>query len=296
LEKVSARLDRSIEKQEFKTRALNKAVVECEKEIARIERRILSEEAGIKLLTELSSSLSSQLCKLEPACDSINEVKNQISQIKHNSEGLRERVVESWRSLDELVKVKHNLKILNFKRRKKTAIILAKSRAHSIRGRFNSQEQLNTLSKSINDCKIRTERLTKKLQLELSKRDQEIRKIKEIKERLGKFYNEREGARRNIVTLKAQRNAAKKKLTSLQKDLISWAERKPLNLPSRETSLSTEDKIEPFVNIAHIRDIETLERIICDLSQKNNSLKKDLSEKTSKLLKLMVMHSTIGES
>jgi len=297
LETVNKRLDKSLVKDQSKTREINTAVIKCEQEIAQMERRIVSEGGGIKLLTELSFNLNSQLCKIEPAVDSIYEVKKQISKNLVFCEGLRTSIVDASMKMEELVKVKQNRKLLNLELEKKTAAMVAKSSAHLIRDEYKVQEELSLVSKNIIELKVVTDRLRNNLQRQLRKRDKEIENVKSIQECVRTFSKEREGAKRNIAILKAARNAANKKLASLKKDISIRARQNVIIEPSfKQSVLEGEDMVVSSEDVAKITDIKTLERVIFDLCQKNKNLKKDLSKTTSRVLNLMVTLSTIGDT
>jgi len=178
LETVNKRLDKSVWKEEYKTRKINRAVIQGEQEIAQMERKIVSEEGGMKLLAELSVSLASQLCKMEPAVDSSHEVKKQITEVHFFCEGLRMRIVEATATMDELVKVKQNCKLINLGLEKKTTTMVAMLSAQLIRDKYNGQQQLSVISNNIIELKAVTNRLRKNLSRELRKRDEEIENVK----------------------------------------------------------------------------------------------------------------------
>jgi len=257
-----------------------------------MERRIVSEEGGIKLLTELSVSLTLQLCKIEPAVDSSYEVKKQIAEILCFCEGLRMRTVEATMKMNELVKVKQNRKLINLGRVKKTATMVAMLSAQLIRDKYKGQQQLSVISKSIIEFKAVTNRLKNNLQRQLRKRDEENVNLKSIRECARKFSKEREGAKRNIATLKSARNAATKKVASLEKDISIRARQNVIKKPIWEQS---EAEVLSY-EISKITDVRALELVMFDLCQQNKSLKKDLSETTSRVLNLMVKLSTIRET
>jgi len=291
LERVNQRLDKSVQKEEYKTRNINRAVIRCEQEITKMEKRIVSEEGGIKLLSELSASLTSELCKIGPAVDSSQDVKKQITEIQFSCEGLRIRTVEVTVIMDELLKVKENCKLINLGLVKKAATRVAMLGAQLIRDKCKGQKQLSVISKNIMELKAVTNRLRKNLQRQLRKRDEEITNLKSIRECVRKFSKEREGAKRNIATLKSARNAALKKVASLEKDISTRARQNDIEKPIWELSEAEVLSIE----VAKVTDVRTLEIVVSDLCQQNKSLKKDLSETTSRVLNLMVKLST-GET
>jgi len=143
-----------------------------------MERRIVSEEGGIKLLTELSVSLTSQLCKMEPAVDSSHEVKKQITEVQFFCEGLRMRIVEAMVKMDELVKVKQDCKLLNLGLVKKTTTMVAMLSAQLIRDKYKGQQQLSLISKNIIELKAVTKRLRNNISRQLRIRDEEIENVK----------------------------------------------------------------------------------------------------------------------
>jgi len=178
LETVNKRLDKLVQKEEFRRRKINWAITQGEQEIAQMERRIVSEEGGIKLLNELSVSLTSQLCKMEPAVDSSHEVKKQTTEIHFFCEGLRMRIVEATVKMDELVKVKQNCKLINLGLVKKTTTMVTMLSAQLIRDKYKGQQQLKMISKNIIELKAVTNRLRNNLSRQLRKRDEEIENIK----------------------------------------------------------------------------------------------------------------------
>jgi len=257
-----------------------------------MERRIVSEEGGIKLLTELSMSLTSKLCKIEPAVDSSHDVKKQITEIHFFCEEIKIRTVEATVKMNELVKVKQNRKLINLVREKKTATMVAMLSAQLIRDKYEGQKQLSLISKNIIEYKAVTNRLKNNLQRQLRKQDEEIENLKSIRGCARKLSKEREGAKRNIATLKSARNAATKKVASLEKDICIRSRQNVTKKPIWEQS---EAEVLSY-EISKITDVRALEFVIFDLCQQNKSLKKDLSETTSRVLNLMVELSTIHET
>lgn len=257
-----------------------------------MERRIVSEEGGIKLLTDLAVSLASQVCKIEPAVDSSHEVKKQITEIRVFCDRLRIRTVEATVTMNELVKEKQKRKLLNLGRVKKTATTVAMLSAQLIRDKYKGQQQLSTISKNIIEFKAVTKRLKNNLQRQLRKRDEEIKNLKSIRECARKFSEEREGAKRNIARLKSARNAATKRVASLEKDISLRARQNVIKKPIWEQS---EEEVFSY-EIAKITEVRTLEFVISDLCQQNKFLKKNVSETTSRVLNLMVKLSTIDET
>jgi len=128
-------------------------------------------------------------------------------------------------------------------------------------------------------------------------KEQKINNLQAAKDLTNLQLLEKEGVKENLKILNEETSALIEKITFLEKAIAMLARSKAFKFVPTiniiEEFLSTLEKpqAERFTYEEGM-DYRSLGRIISDLCSQNNALKRELSEATSKLLKVMVESST----
>jgi len=91
-----------------------------------MEKIIIANESGIELLTQQSIILAAHLRKIEPAFDSIGEVKSCIEEIKTENANIRSSLAEAGERIEKLKSSKQQFELQNSELQKKAAVTTEK--------------------------------------------------------------------------------------------------------------------------------------------------------------------------
>jgi len=162
------------------------------------------------------------------------------------------------------------------------------------------EEEMNNLVEDIMEYEDVTQQLENHVKHLLKKRDSEVKKVKQVKENIEYLLEEKKDLEGKRVISIAENKKINEEITSLKRDIALWARGKVFNFVPRirfvhevdfedkETIRSKSDTIGP--------NLRSINRIVCDLSMQNTSLKKKLSRVTSNLLQLMLSDSVMDET
>lgn len=155
---------------------------------------------------------------------------------------------------------------------------------------------MNQLCEKIREFNSDSNRLTKDLDQEKKKQEEEIKNLAVVKDCIREQLQIREGIQEKVRVLRKGMSSKIENIMFLEKARAMLARSKAFNFAP------TVDTIEEFLSklenscankvIKKNEDTKTLGRMITALCDQNSALKQELSQATSKLLKVMVESST----
>jgi len=162
---------------------------------------------------------------------------------------------------------------------------------------MDTEEGVNHICESIRQLNDVNCRLTKDLDHETMAKEQKINNLQAAKDLTNLQLLEKEGVKENLKILNEETSALIEKITFLEKAIAMLARGRAfkfvptINIIEEFLSDLEKPQAERFT-YEESMDSRSLGRIISDLCSQNNALKLELSEATSKLLKVMVESST----
>jgi len=156
---------------------------------------------------------------------------------------------------------------------------------------------VNQICESIRQLNDDSSRLTNDLVDERKKQAEQIDNLQTAKDRTHLQLQDNEGMKETLKILKEETSALTEKITFLEKSIAMLARGKAFKfVPTINIIEEFLSKLEnPDVDrvpIEETMDSRSLGRMISDLCTLNSALKQELSQATSKLLKVMVESST----
>jgi len=300
LERTSIAFDKDILKWQNQTKEINKKVIDEENDLTDMEKIISANESGIELLTQQSIILAAHLRKIEPAFESIGKVKSFIEQIKSENTDLQSSLVDAGERIEKLKSSKQQFELQNSELQKKAAFTTEKWKTRLNQRRYDIDEGLNQVCESISILNIDTARLTKDFNHEIKKQEEDIKNLAVVKDCIREHLQEKEEIKEKVKILREGTSSKIENITFLEKAIAMLARSKAFKF------VPTVNTIEEFLSqlensgadtvvTEKNQDAQTLGRMISALCDQNSALKQELSQATSKLLKVMVESSTSND-
>jgi len=296
LERSSIALDRDILKWQNLAEKINEQVIIVEEKLNDMEKKIKADESGIELLTQQSIMLASELSKIEPEYRSIRKVWSSIAEVKRENANIRSSLLEAGKKIERMESGKERLELNNEELRVKATLSVKKWKSSLTQRKIDTEEGVNHICESIRLLNVDNSRLTKNLDHETMAKEQKINNLQAAKDLTNLQLLQKEGVKEKLKILNEETSALIEKITFLEKAIAMLARGKAFKFVPTiniiEEFLSNLEKPQPERFTEEGMDSRSLGRIISDLCSQNNALKLELSEATSKLLKVMVESST----
>lgn len=156
---------------------------------------------------------------------------------------------------------------------------------------------MNQVCEEIRQFNSDSSRLTKDLDHERKKQEEEIKKLAVVKDCIREQLQIREGIQEKVKVLRKGMSSKIENIMFLEKAIAMLARSKAFKFAPtvdiiEEFLSKLENKCADSVVPKKNEDIKTLGRMISALCDQNSALKQELSQATSKLLKVMVESST----
>jgi len=162
------------------------------------------------------------------------------------------------------------------------------------------EDEMNDLVEDIVEYEDVAQQLETHVKHLLKTRDSEVKKIKQVHENIKYLLQEKKDIEGKRVISIAENKKLNQEITTLERDIAMWARGKVFNFVPKisfvhEVEIEDKEKIRPQSDTKG-PNLSSINRMICDLSMQNSSLKKELSRVTSNLLQLMLNDSIMDET
>lgn len=297
---ANLQLDEDITKRKNHTENLVVDILKIKEGIDDMKWKIKMDVSEIELLEHEVALQVAEVEKITPGVKTVSKVKTCIIEIQSINKSLAARLAKATEWMAECKMKKDQIKVLNDYKWEIANISIKKWKVRFKMEKDNFEKEMNNLVEDIMEYEDVAQQLEKHVKHLLKNRDSKVNKVRQLHEHIEFLLEEKKDIKGKRVISIAENKTINEKISSLERDIAMWARGKLFNFVPKisfvhEIDFEDKDTIRSQSDTKG-HNFSSIHSMICDLSMRNSSLKKELSKVTSKLLKLMLNDSVMDET